>query len=134
MADLRPLLRSSHASRASRPSAAPAGEDAPVSSATRGPVAPVAPVADVTPKPASVCPDTIDQLGKYHLIAFLARGGMADVYLGVVRGLVGFSKLLVIKELRHDATDDETYVGMFMDEARLAARLNHPNVVQTVEG
>ncbi|HSY22843.1 MAG TPA: serine/threonine-protein kinase [Polyangiaceae bacterium] len=89
--------------------------------------------APATPKPPSACPDTIDQLGKYHLIAFLARGGMADVYLGVIRGLVGFSKLLVLKELRHDATDDETYVGMFMDEARLAARLNHPNVVQTIE-
>ena len=90
-------------------------------------------MAAATPKAPGACPDSIDQLGKYHLIAFLARGGMADVYLGVARGLVGFSKLLVIKELRHDATDDETYVGMFMDEARLAARLNHPNVVQTIE-
>jgi tRNA A-37 threonylcarbamoyl transferase component Bud32 len=127
MADLRPLPRSSRAPRTPLPSVAPAVDDAVGRSGSSGPV------SAATPKPPTACPDTIDQLGKYHLIAFLARGGMADVYLGVVRGLVGFSKLLVLKELRHDATDDETYVGMFMDEARLAARLNHPNVVQTIE-
>lgn len=70
-------------------------------------------------------------LGKYRLIAELGRGGMADVYLAVVGGLAGFNKLLVIKVLRN--TEDPDFVGMFLDEARLAARLQHPNVVQTYE-
>ena len=70
-------------------------------------------------------------LGKYRLIAELGRGGMADVYLAVVEGLAGFNKLLVIKVLRN--TDDPEFLSMFLDEARLAARLQHPNVVQTYE-
>lgn len=144
MADPRPLSnsprspRSPGTSRTPVPSAAPAHDEGALGTEAwaQGHARPRAGNGGAVPAPgakSSAWPDTIDQLGKYHLIAFLARGGMADVYLGVVRGLVGFSKLLVIKELRHDATDDETYVGMFMDEARLAARLNHPNVVQTIE-
>jgi len=74
-----------------------------------------------------------DRLGKYRLIAVLARGGMGDVYLATADGIAGFSKLLVVKELRADQADDDVYVNMFMDEARLAARLNHPNIVQAIE-
>jgi serine/threonine-protein kinase len=58
---------------------------------------------------------------------------MGDVYLGVAQGPAGFSKLMVIKMLRPALADDEQFLTMFLDEARLAARLNHPNVVQTVE-
>jgi serine/threonine-protein kinase len=58
---------------------------------------------------------------------------MGDVYLGVAQGPAGFSKLMVIKVLRPALADDEQFLTMFLDEARLAARLNHPNVVQTVE-
>ncbi len=67
------------------------------------------------------------------MLAVLARGGMGDIYLAAADGMDGFSKLLVIKELRREQSDDELYVNMFMDEARLAARLNHPNIVQTIE-
>ncbi len=74
-----------------------------------------------------------DRLGKYRLIAVLARGGMGDVYLATADGMAGFSKLLVVKELRREQADDDVYVNMFMDEARLAARLNHPNIVQAIE-
>jgi serine/threonine-protein kinase len=76
---------------------------------------------------------TEDRLGKYRLLAVLARGGMGDVYLAAADAVDGFSKLLVVKELRREQADDEVYVNMFMDEARLAARLNHPNIVQTIE-
>jgi len=71
--------------------------------------------------------------GKYRLIASLGHGGMADVYLAVVTGPAGFSKLQVIKRLRQELTEDEDHLEMFLDEAKLAARLNHPNVVQTFE-
>jgi serine/threonine-protein kinase len=57
---------------------------------------------------------------------------MGDVYLAIAEGIEGFSKLLVVKELRREE-DDALHVAMFMDEARLAARLNHPNIVQTLE-
>jgi serine/threonine protein kinase len=71
-------------------------------------------------------------VGKYRYIAMLAEGGMADVYLAVTQS-AGFEKLVVIKQLRDSLAEDPTFVAMFMDEARLAARLNHPNVVQTLE-
>jgi serine/threonine-protein kinase len=75
------------------------------------------------------------EFGKYRLIAELGHGGMADVFLAVVRGPagLGFSKLLVVKKLRPNLVEDPEFVAMLIDEARIAARLNHPNVVQTIE-
>lgn len=72
-------------------------------------------------------------VGKYRLIASLGRGGMAEVYLAVVSGPAGFNKLQVVKLLRPHLAPEAEFVTMFLDEARLAARLNHPNVVQTNE-
>jgi serine/threonine-protein kinase len=72
-------------------------------------------------------------LGRYRLIASLGHGGMADVFLGVAEGPVGFTKLQVIKRLRPNLAEDPELLTLFLDEARLAARLNHPNVVQTNE-
>ena len=71
--------------------------------------------------------------GKYRFIAALGHGGMADVYLAVAIGPAGFNKLLVIKRLRQSLEGDPAVREMFLDEARLAARLNHRNVVQTNE-
>jgi len=71
--------------------------------------------------------------GKYQLFASLGRGGMADVFLAVARGPMGFNKLAVVKRLRAQLADDPAFRTMFLDEARLAARLNHPNVVHTYE-
>jgi serine/threonine protein kinase len=74
-------------------------------------------------------------IGKYRLIAELGQGGMADVFLAVATGPagLGFSKLVVIKRLREHLANDPDFVAMLVDEARIAARLNHPNVVQTIE-
>ena len=58
---------------------------------------------------------------------------MGDVYLATRDGPGRFNKLVVIKELRPTLAVDPTFVEMFLDEARLAARLSHPNVVQTHE-
>jgi serine/threonine-protein kinase len=71
--------------------------------------------------------------GKYRLFASLGRGGMADVLLGVAQGPKGFNKLVVVKRLRGNLAADASLVNMFLDEARLAARLSHPNVVTTFE-
>jgi serine/threonine-protein kinase len=67
------------------------------------------------------------------LVAEIARGGMGVVYLASTSGLGGFNKLIAVKELMPEYVEDPAFVGMFLDEARLAALLNHPNVVQTFE-
>jgi serine/threonine-protein kinase len=72
-------------------------------------------------------------VGRYRLIAELARGGMGIVYLALVRGPGGFNKLFVVKVLKEHMSEDPKLVFMFLEEARLAAKLNHPNVVQTIE-
>ncbi len=74
-----------------------------------------------------------DRLGKYRIIAKLGQGGMAAVYLSVVPGPAGFNKLLVVKVLKEDLAQDSDFLAMFLNEARLAARLNHANVVHTYE-
>jgi serine/threonine protein kinase len=65
------------------------------------------------------------------LIAQLGSGGMADAYLALRKGVGGFAKLVVVKRLRPSAEHD--LAAMFRDEARLAARMNHPNIVQTFQ-
>jgi len=85
--------------------------------------------SEATPAPTS----KVVSLGRYHIIAQLARGGMGVVHLAVIRGPAGFNKLLVLKELKVDFLEDAQFVAMFLEEARLAARLNHPNIVQTIE-
>lgn len=74
-------------------------------------------------------------IGGYVIVAALGKGGMARVYLALARKKKhgNFTKLLVLKVLRAELDDDTDFLGMFMVEARLAARLNHPNVVQTYE-
>jgi eukaryotic-like serine/threonine-protein kinase len=72
-------------------------------------------------------------LGKFRLIARLGQGGMAEVFLAVVQGDVGFNKLVVVKLLKPELMEETEHRAMFLDEGRLAARLNHPNIVQTNE-
>ena len=88
-------------------------------------------VASIRVLPAAEMSAT--SIGKYRLLAAIGEGGMADVFLAVSSGLGDFEKLVVIKQLRETLAEDPTFVQMFLDEARLAARLNHPNVVQTHE-
>ena len=71
--------------------------------------------------------------GRYELVAKVGHGGMADVFLGVAGGTAGFRKLTVIKRMHPELLEEGDFREMFLDEARLAARLNHPNIVQTQE-
>jgi serine/threonine-protein kinase len=74
-------------------------------------------------------------LSKYRLLARLGSGGMAEVYLVLNEKPGGFNKLQVLKIMRSDFTELERpeFLQMFQDEAKLAARLNHPNIVQSFE-
>jgi serine/threonine protein kinase/ABC-type branched-subunit amino acid transport system substrate-binding protein len=75
-----------------------------------------------------------DLAGRYRFIGEIGRGGMANVYLTATRGtLGGFQKLVVIKILREELAEEQEFRQMFLAEARLAARLNHPHVVQTYD-
>ncbi|MDP3279006.1 MAG: protein kinase [Deltaproteobacteria bacterium] len=73
------------------------------------------------------------RLGRYEVITEIASGGMATVFLGRALGAAGFARLVAIKCLHPHVAKDEEFVGMFMDEARLAARIRHPNVVATLD-
>ena len=73
-----------------------------------------------------------EEFGKYVLVGELGVGGMAEVFLAIQHGLQGFLKVVTLKRvLPHLASPD--FISMFIDEARLAARLEHPNIVKTFE-
>lgn len=71
-----------------------------------------------------------DRLGRYRLVQRLATGGMAEVFLAVAEGPEGFQKVVVVKRVLPHFAEDPRFAEMFLDEARLAARLEHPNIVQ----
>ncbi|MDF3071055.1 MAG: protein kinase, partial [Polyangiaceae bacterium] len=72
-------------------------------------------------------------LGRYEILSLLGAGGMAQVYLALQRGAFASEKLVVIKQLRPELVSDQVFLTMFMDEARIALQLHHPNVVHTYE-
>src|SRR5687768_1806760 len=73
------------------------------------------------------------RLGKYEILALLALGGTAEIYLARIGGAAGFEKYVVVKCLHDHLADDADFVKMFLDEARMAAMLDHSNIVQTFE-
>jgi serine/threonine protein kinase len=74
-----------------------------------------------------------DKLGKYDLIRQIAIGGMAELYLARTVGIEGFEKLVVVKRMLPQHANNGTFVEMFLNEARLAATLHHPNVAQVYD-
>jgi serine/threonine protein kinase len=80
-----------------------------------------------------MAPSNVRSVGRYAIHAEIASGGMATVYFGRLLGPVGFSRTVAIKQLHPQFAKDPDFVSMFLDEARLAARIGHPNVIQTVD-
>ncbi len=80
-------------------------------------------------------PSTMEsrKLGKYTLVAKLAQGGMAEIFLARLGGVAGFEKLVCIKRILPSYVQDAEFVSMFLGEARIAARISHPNVCQVFE-
>ncbi len=73
------------------------------------------------------------RIGRYTIVRRLASGGMAELYLARVEGLRGFEKLVALKLVLPHLADDPDFVSMFLDEARLAATLDHPNVAHVID-
>ncbi|WP_243305268.1 serine/threonine-protein kinase [Geothrix oryzisoli] len=92
--------------------------------------APEAPPAQEA-KPAAVgTPDILEEYGNYFLLEKIAIGGMAELFKAQQRGVQGFQKIVAIKRILPHFSDNEDFVTMFIDEAKLAAQLTHPNIVQ----
>jgi len=72
-------------------------------------------------------------VGRYSLFGELATGGMATVHYGRMHSVGGFNKTVAIKRMRRDVGMDQEFVAMFLDEARLTSRIEHPNVVATID-
>ncbi len=72
-------------------------------------------------------------VGRYLLYDEVARGGMASVHFGRLVGPAGFARTVAIKKLHAEYASDPEFVAMFLDEARLAARIRHPNVVSVLD-
>src|SRR5690348_3359525 len=86
-----------------------------------------------TATPSTLAPAMPTALGDYAILMKLASGGMATVYVGRKRGVAGFERLVAIKCCHPHLRDDEEFSSMFLDEARLAASIRHPNVVGTLD-
>jgi serine/threonine protein kinase len=88
-------------------------------------------------EPSSLAPPSVRQLpaqiGRHEVVCGLGEGGMARVFLALQRGAFDATKLVVIKQVRPEFAADQEFLAMFVDEARIALRFNHPNVVHTYE-
>jgi eukaryotic-like serine/threonine-protein kinase len=74
-----------------------------------------------------------ERLGKYQLTGLIALGGMGEVWLATQTGPGGFERQVVVKRVLRQLAHDPEFVRLFLEEARLAALLSHPNVVQLIE-
>src|SRR5580658_1044953 len=73
------------------------------------------------------------RLDRFELVSELASGGMATVFLARLSGVGGFQRFVAIKRLHPHLAREPEFIEMFLDEARLAARIHHPNVVPILE-
>ena len=88
------------------------------------------PLKVVPPEPTAGAPTKV---GRYEVISHLATGGMAQIYLARQSGLGSFERHVVLKTILRERASDQRFVTMFLDEAKLAATLNHQNVAQVYE-
>ena len=72
-------------------------------------------------------------LGRYRVVDEIGIGGMASVHLARMDGPGGFQKWVAIKRIHPHLIEDESFIQMFLDEARVAARISHPNVASVFE-
>jgi serine/threonine-protein kinase len=86
-----------------------------------------------TSPPPEIAPDNLERLGRYVLLEKIAEGGMAEVFRAATIGSAGFNKMLAIKRILPHLARDPDFGAMFIDEAKIAALLNHPNILQVLD-
>jgi TonB family protein len=115
--------------------AAPRPPDEPVAPApapTPQPAAPARPAAQPAApahEPAPASPSVGTLFGQYELMEVISTGGMAEVFKARMKGVEGFQKIVAIKRILPHLTENDEFVTMFIDEAKLAAQLQHPNII-----
>ena len=78
-------------------------------------------------------PEIPPRIGRYQVVCELGHGGMGSIYLARNEGLGGFEKLVAIKMIHPNLSKERAFINMFLDEARIAALIRHPNVVPVYE-
>ena len=73
------------------------------------------------------------QFGPYRLVRQIAVGGMAEIHLAKTKGIAGFEKYVALKMIRAHYADDEQFISMLVDEAKIAVQLTHRGIVQTFD-
>jgi len=102
----------------------------PIPALERMPIAqPVFPAAVPEPHPEDEEPSDGTKFGQYVLLEKIATGGMAEVWKARMRGVEGFQKIVAIKKILPHLSDNQDFIEMFVDEAKLAAQLNHNNII-----
>jgi TonB family protein len=114
--------------RAAAASVSPAAPKTPpkIESRPGAPASGPEPARAPEPPPVSSGPD---RFGQYEILERIASGGMAELYKARRSGVEGFQKIVAIKKILPHLADNEGFIAMFADEAKLAAQLNHPNIV-----
>ena len=82
------------------------------------------------PEEKPVPQDNPNEVGDYVLLGLIARGGMAEIYKAKKKGVKGFEKVIAIKKILSGYGEDDKFIEMLVDEAKIAAELSHPNIVQ----
>ena len=73
------------------------------------------------------------KFGKYYLLERISVGGMAEVFKAKSFGEAGFERLVAVKRILPSIAEDQEFIAMFVDEAKLAVQLTHPNIAQIFE-
>ncbi len=84
----------------------------------------------IIPKPKPTAPPAPSSEEKYDILGLIARGGMAEIYKAKKKGVKGFKKVIALKKILSGYGEDDKFIEMFVDEAKIAAELTHPNIVQ----
>lgn len=108
-----------------KPAPAPVAEAKPAAAPAPAPAA-----RPAVPAPAAKSGEEGINFGQYLLLSKIATGGMAELYKAKRKGVEGFEKILAIKKILPHMSDNEEFITMFIDEAKLAAQLTHHNVCQ----
>jgi TonB family protein len=147
LSEIEDLARTRRKSAPGRPAGPAAPSGASPAAARRSALAPAASAPDASPAQAATAPfdgaatqriqvpreeggdQPGERFGQYTLLERIAVGGMAEVWKARMRGVEGFQKTVAIKKILPHMTDNTEFVAMFIDEAKLAAQLSHPNII-----